>query len=129
MDEPLMDQMLRGEPMPFIFLGEELGKRIVFGGAVNASIGRVWEEDNSKESDSPAHPNLINFMKTDTSRSQQTCISIHVRGLPGEHDHTNLCSGQGIGAKIHSLLVAIRLAGGMVRRAWLTGIKRHAESG
>ena len=128
-DKPLMEQMLSGDPMPFLLLGEDRGKEIVFGGVVSDRIGRVWEKDNSKcmKFSCPAAFDDFHdegYIKVAANMNIDPCeggsmLTTYTRVRPTT------------AASRHSFTpywYAIRLGGGMVRKAWLDGIRRCAES-
>jgi len=124
----LADQLLGDGPVQFVLL-ERNDLELCFGGIVDSRIIEVWDAGTQRPRKLASMQEFIDF---DEAKYLKVAAHFHVIE---DGDYTRLeaetrvkaLSPDGI-LRFAPYWYAIRMGGGLVRRAWLDGVKRKAES-
>lgn len=126
-EEPLLSAMLSGN---FVLLAEQAPRELVLGMLIPGKIGRVWDSSNLE----PQCSNAEEFYTCDRPEYVRVVMNLFVEeaeaaGRVSVRTETR-CQGLSHSARTNFMPYwrLIRPFSGLIRRVWLRGIKRKAES-
>jgi hypothetical protein len=127
-DVPLMQQFLTEGPVDFVMLGDT-DNELCFGGIVNSDIIEVWNRESQRSWNIRSREEYTLFRDAISVK-----VAAHIT-VKAKGDRTMLEAETRVKAmhpkgviKFAPYWYAIRIGGGIVRRAWLDGVRRKAES-